>query len=188
MNAEADVRVRLSTPAGDILLDILASKAPRAARAFLAHIDAGRLDGVPFARAVRRDNDNGQPSIEVLQTWPLPGDIEILTGRFESTAESGLRHIEGAVSFARSADGVTPSAFFICLSEEPALDHGGARQDDRQGFPVFAAVVEGLDVVRDIHARETSPEAPIAYLKGQMLVAPVPIVSARRSPPRIGRT
>ena len=53
---------------------------------------------------------------------------------------------------------------------------------DNQGFAVFAHVVEGLDVVKTILAAPKSATAGEGVMKGQMLEAPIKIMTARRVP------
>jgi peptidyl-prolyl cis-trans isomerase A (cyclophilin A) len=60
------------------------------------------------------------------------------------------------------------------VGPQPALDHGGKRNPDGQGFAVFGRVVSGMEVVRRIHA------APV---KGQSLEPPVKILGAARVAP-----
>ena len=47
--------------------------------------------------------------------------------------------------------GTATSEFFICVGDQPALDFGGARNPDGQGFAAFGRVVRGMDVVEAIH-------------------------------------
>ena len=60
--------------------------------------------------------------------------------------------------------------FFICIGDQPALDFGGARNPDGQGFAAFGRIVRGMDVVRKI---QMSPA------KGETLTPPVRILRAR---------
>ena len=73
--------------------------------------------------------------------------------RHETTAETGIMHRDGAFSMARSAPGTASSEFFICIGDQPALDFGGLRNPDGQGFAAFGQVVRGMDVVRAIQQR-----------------------------------
>jgi peptidyl-prolyl cis-trans isomerase A (cyclophilin A) len=73
---------------------------------------------------------------------------------------------------ARAGVNSATSSFFICLGPQPALDFGGMRNPDGQGFAAFGRVVRGLDVARRIH-REAA--------NGQTLVAPVVIHDAART-------
>ncbi|MBS0412639.1 MAG: DUF885 family protein, partial [Proteobacteria bacterium] len=180
VSAQEDVLVRLLTTRGDIVLALDVGRAPRSAGAFLDAVERGAFEGVAFTRVVRTDNDHGAPTIEVVQTLPsrTEGPPEAIP--HEPTNETGLRHVAGAVSLARAAPGsATPTTFFICLSDQPALDHGGLRQPDGQGFAVFGQVVEGMDVAHEIQAGATTDAAPVPYLRGQLLAEPVAIVGAR---------
>jgi peptidyl-prolyl cis-trans isomerase A (cyclophilin A) len=100
----------------------------------------------------------------------------------ETTAQTGRRHVDGTVSLARAEPG-TGSAqyFFICIGDQPALDFGGTRNPDGQGFAAFGRVVRGMDVVRRIHALPADGEADSEYMRGQMLTEPVRIERAVRN-------
>jgi peptidyl-prolyl cis-trans isomerase A (cyclophilin A) len=65
----------------------------------------------------------------------------------ETTRQTGLRHLDGTVSMARAQPGTANSEFFVCVGDQPALDFGGGRQPDGQGFAAFGRVVEGMDVI-----------------------------------------
>jgi uncharacterized protein (DUF885 family)/cyclophilin family peptidyl-prolyl cis-trans isomerase len=177
-----DMLVRLSTAAGDIVIRLEPDKAANTVAAFLDWLDSGRISGLRFARVVRAENDRSAPPIAVIQTMPekyRPAPVI----EHESTAQSGLRHCDGAVSLARGPAGeTTPEAFFICIGDQPALDHGGTRNSDGLGFAVFGVVVDGMDVVRTIHKGATRPDAPTPYLEDQILAVPVDIFVARREP------
>ena len=51
-----------------------------------------------------------------------------------------------------------PPPVFICIGDEPALDVGGSRHPDGQGFAAFCKVIRGMDVVRRIHASRAQGE------------------------------
>ena len=53
---------------------------------------------------------------------------------------------------ARSGPDSATHSFFICIGDQPELDFGGMRNPDGQGFAAFGQVVEGMDLVREIHA------------------------------------
>jgi peptidyl-prolyl cis-trans isomerase A (cyclophilin A) len=174
------VRVVLDTQLGPITLEVNVAKAPASASAFLAYLDEGRFaPGGSFWRVVRaQDNDRGTPQIDVIQGGfndpSLPGVVH------ESTAVTGLAHLDGTVSLARGAVGsATGAAFFICVGPQPALDAGGTRNSDGQGFAAFAQVVEGMDVVRRIHDLPTSTLGD-GYVQGQVLDPPLRIERASR--------
>lgn len=70
---------------------------------------------------------------------------------------------------ARRALGSAAGTFFICIGDQPNLDHDGCRHPDGQGFAAFGRVVGGMDVVRAIWARAQA---------NMLLDRPVPIVRA----------
>ena len=74
--------------------------------------------------------------------------------RHETTRETGLRHLDGVISMARMGPGTANTEIFICIGDQPELDFGGKRNPDGQGFGAFGRVVEGMEVVRRIQAKE----------------------------------
>ena len=89
----------------------------------------------------------------------------------ERTSETGIMHMDGAVSMARGGPDTATHSFFICVGDQPSLDFGGMRNPDGQGFAAFGSVVEGMDVVRAIHR---------APYEAQALTPPVGIVRVYR--------
>jgi peptidyl-prolyl cis-trans isomerase A (cyclophilin A) len=165
-------RVLIKTEAGDIVVEIDAAKAPVTAANFLRYVDGGLYDGSTFHRTVTLANQpNDAVRIEVIQGGQLPRDKEFPPIAHETTAATGLKHVDGAISMARSKPGSAASSFFICVNDQPELDFGGGRNPDGQGFAAFGWVVEGMDVVRTIQARPA---------QGQQLSPPVKIMSICR--------
>lgn len=175
--ATADARpvaVRLETDLGTIEVEIDLVHAPRSAANFLRYVDAGSYDGGRFHRTVRPDNEvRPDVPIAVVQAGVAPekeaGDLPPVA--LERTRDTGLRHLAGTLSMARDSPDSATSDFFICLTDLPALDFGGARNPDGQGFAAFGRVTSGLDVVRRIQAAPAS---------GQSLTPPVAILRATR--------
>lgn len=175
------IRVRLETPRGNLLIELMVAQAPLTCAAFLRCIDAGKYQQVAFCRTVRADNDKGSPPIEVIQTAAIDLPPDVPGVPHESTADTGLEHVDGTVSLARADPGTgDPRCVFICIGDQPGLDAGGERHADRLGFAAFGRVVEGMEIVRAIHAASTTEEAPLDYVAGQLLVAPVPITGIWR--------
>ncbi|MCH8866516.1 MAG: peptidylprolyl isomerase [Proteobacteria bacterium] len=174
------VRILMVTSLGDIEFELYPDKAPITVAGFLRLVDGGHLEGGTFYRVVSSDNDNGNPVISVIQGGI--GDVEspIPPMAHETTADSGLRHRNGSISMARAEVGTATTEFFICIGDQPALDFGGARNDDGQGFAVFGRVVDGMDIVRAIHESPADAPTEIEYFRGQLLEEPVEIVSLQR--------
>jgi len=68
--------------------------------------------------------------------------------------------VDGAISMARDGPDTARSDFFICINDQPSLDHGGARNPDGQGFAAFGRVVRGMDVVSAIATTPVDGETP----------------------------
>lgn len=174
----APVAVVFETSLGAITIEVNVAKAPVTAANFLKYVDAGLYSGGRFHRTVRPDTETRKDvPIEVVQATRAPRTPE--TPSFppialERTNVTGLKHVDGAVSMARSTAADSAVAdFFICIGAQPLLDFGGARNADGQGFAVFGKVTAGMDVVRKIQA------APVTE-GTQTLAPPIQIVKAAR--------
>ena len=174
--------MRVITNAGDMIIELYTDRAPLSAEAFLRYVDEGRFERATFYRSVRMDNDRGLPQIAVIQIAPSNFDeLPQLTVEHESTARTGILHLNGTVSLGRERPGTgSPGAFFVCIGDQPHLNHGGKRSQDGQGFAAFGRVIVGMDVARSIHGQSTLPDAPNSYLQGQILAEPIGISIARR--------
>ncbi len=174
-------RVELTTSLGDIILVLRPDRAPLSANDFLRYVVAGAYNGGRFFRVVRPGNDHGHPPIAVVQGGIRHGAAQAAPVAHETTAQTGLRHVDGTVSLTRDAPGTGSGAeFFICIGEQPGLDFGGKRNKDGQGFAAFGQVSGGMDVVRRIWSLDATGKSDDAYTGGQILRTPVPILSAVR--------
>lgn len=174
--------VVMQTAMGDIEIEIAADVAPLTGANFLRLADGGHLDGAAFYRVVRPDNDNGEPAISVIQGGVQDGPSPFPPLPHETTERTGLSHVDGAISMARGDVGTATTEFFICIGSQPALDFGGRRNPDGQGFAVFGRVISGMDVVRKIHALQADALTENTYIAGQILANPIEITSARIKP------
>ncbi|MEW5765292.1 MAG: peptidylprolyl isomerase, partial [Acidobacteriota bacterium] len=140
------VQVLLHTEEGTILLEVDLVRAPITAANFLRYVEAGRYDGGLFHRTVRADNQpQNSVKIGVVQAGVKPGleaeDFPPIP--LERTSVTGLRHVDGALSMARSEPDTATSDFFLCVGDQPELDFGGRRNPDGQGFAAFGRVISG---------------------------------------------
>ena len=166
------VRVRIETPLGIIEAEIDSAKAPITATNFLRYVDGGAYTNGRFHRTVRADNQpNDSVRIAVVQasidTAVGPRDRTPIV--LERTSVTGLRHLDGTLSMARGGPDTATSSFFICIGDQPALDFGGHRNLDGQGFAAFGRVTKGMDVVRKIQmsaaeAQRLTPPVPVARI------------------------
>ena len=173
------VHVLMVTTLGDIEIELYPDDAPVTAENFLRLVEGSHLDAATFYRVVSPANDRGNPVISVIQggIGDAPGPFSPIA--HETTRETGLLHLDGSISMARAAVGTATTEFFICIGAQPALDFGGTRNEDGQGFAVFGRVVDGMDVVRAIHQSPANAATEFEYFRGQLLEAPVVIESLR---------
>ena len=167
------VPVTVYTTKGAIEVEIDTVAAPRTSANFLRYVREEFYDGGEFFRVVRMDN---QPTdsifIEVIQgsaNMEFEGDfydpIEL-----ERTTETGLMHFDGTISMARGGPNSATHSFFFTIGDQHALDFGGMRNPDGQGFAAFGRGSLGMEVVRAIQSDSVT---------AQILVNPVVIDSIR---------
>jgi peptidyl-prolyl cis-trans isomerase A (cyclophilin A) len=173
LGAQALPRVLIQTGLGNIEVEIDTIHAPVTSANFLRYVDLGFYRFGRFYRTVRADN---QPADRVKIAVVQAGLDSLRVKDFppiklERTRKTGIRHRDGTISMARDGPDTATSDFFICIGDQPALDFGGRRNPDGQGFAAFGRVLLGMDVVRRIQA---SPA------RGQALQPPVAIVGIVR--------
>lgn len=176
--AKPPVRVALETPQGRIVIELAVDQAPLTTANFLRYVDRRLYDKATFFRASRAP---GAVDYGLIQGG-LQGIGALPPVAHEPTSQTGLKHVDGTVSIARTAPGTATSDFFICVGDAPYLDANPAAPGDNLGFAAFGRVVEGMDVVRKILALPTPGKAINPVMAGQILDPPVPITSARRAP------
>lgn len=170
--------VVIETSAGVIEVAVDPVHAPITTANFLRYVEAGMYDEGRFHRAVRRDNQARQDVlIEVIQGGRDPASAKTTRGfgpiPLERTSVTTLTHLDGAISMARGNTADSGSSdFFLCVGPQPALDFGGARAADGQGFAAFGRVMKGMDVVRRIQAGRTNER--------EQLLEPIRIVRVYR--------
>lgn len=150
------ISILIATQLGDIYAELYPDQAPITVANFLRYVDAGYYQEGKFWRTCTLDPDNQTNNaikIEVIQAT-VRADQE--QAKFEPiplerTTVTGLRHGNGALSMGRFAPDSAQGDFFICINDQPALDFGGMRNPDGQGFAAFGQVTAGMDVVRAIN-------------------------------------
>jgi peptidyl-prolyl cis-trans isomerase A (cyclophilin A) len=175
-------RVRLTTKAGNIDIELNGRRAPVTTANFLAYVDRQRFDGTHFYRAART---RGAPDRGFIQGGIHRDYRRMLNPiRHEPTSETGLSHVSGTISMARTMPGTATGEFFIIVGDMPSMNANPRGDDEsaRAGYAAFGRVVGGMDVVRRILASPTVPNAGRGAMRGQMITEQVRIVSARRLP------
>jgi len=151
--AAENPKVVIKTEVGEITVEVYADKAPVTAANFLKYVEAMLYDGTVFHRTVTLASPRNRPvQIEVIQGGQVAGEKSFPAIPLERTSDTGVKHVDGAISMARSGPDTATSSFFICVGDQPELDFGGKRNADGQGFAAFGRVVAGMDVVLKIHA------------------------------------
>jgi peptidyl-prolyl cis-trans isomerase A (cyclophilin A) len=177
------VRVILATSQGNITVEVDREHAPLTAANFLRYVDQRRFDGTVFYRAMRLGTDEAGNGQGLVQGGTQNDPKRILKPvAHEPTTKTGRKHLTGALSMARWAPGTATGDFSILVSPLSALDADPSQPGDNAGYAVFGYVVDGMDVVRKIHAAPTSPTLGEGHMKGQMLAPPIKILTARRAP------
>ena len=176
--------VVLETTSGDITIALEMERAPITAANFLRYVEEGRFNGTVCYRAMHLEW--GEPPNGLLQCGTQNDPKRILPPiAHEPTNETGLSHVNGALSMARFDPGTATGDFSIMIKDQVGLDAQPNAEDpgQRPGFAVFGRVVGGMDVVQEIHAAPLDIDKGEGWLKGQMLAKPVKIVRAYRAPP-----
>lgn len=172
--AAKPVLVRLQTSAGPITIQLEMQRAPITAVNFLRYAQEKRFDGTFFYRAAR---NRRTPTTGLVQ-----GGINhrVVRARLpiahEPTSRTGLTHVDGTVSMARNAPGTAMGDFFITIGPAPYLN----ARPGSVGYAAFGKVVEGMPLVRKMLAAPTYPGGRTATTKGQQIISPIRIISARR--------
>lgn len=173
------VRVAITTSEGPIVLALEKERAPITTANFLRYVDQKRLDGTAFYRAMKLSDDG---SYGLIQGGTQGNPKKVLPKiAHEPTTKTGLAHTDGAISMARGAPGSADGDFFITIGALDSLNADPSKAGDNLGFAVFGRVVEGMDTVRKIMNAPTSPTLGAGVMKGQMIAAPVRILTARRA-------
>jgi cyclophilin family peptidyl-prolyl cis-trans isomerase len=167
-------RVQIDTALGSMTVELDAVRAPVTSTNFLRYVLEGFYSDGQFFRTVTPSNQPGDAvKIAVVQAGADPDREQDSYDaiRLERTSETGLRHLEGSISMARAGPDSATHSFFICVGDQPELDFGGRRNPDGQGFAAFGRVIDGMELVREIHAMPA---------EGQNLVPPLRIQRAVR--------
>jgi peptidyl-prolyl cis-trans isomerase A (cyclophilin A) len=172
--------VVFETEKGTIEIEVDGARAPATAANFLKYVDAGFYDGGSVNRSVRPDNTvRHDVEIQVIQ-------FQIDSARrreqfppiaLERTSVTGLKHVDGALSMARTGPDTATASFSIVIGDQPEMNFGGRRNADGQGFAVFGRVIRGMEVVKAIQASPTGSRGPYGT---ESLEPPIKVLKAYR--------
>jgi peptidyl-prolyl cis-trans isomerase B (cyclophilin B) len=141
-------RVKLTTTAGDIVIELDAVNAPKSAENFLTYTREGFYDNTVFHRVIDGFMVQGggfEPGMKQ-KTTKAP---------IENEATNGLKNDKYTLAMARTNDPHSAtSQFFINIANNDFLNHT-APTAQGWGYTVFGKVVEGQDVVDAIRGVKT---------------------------------
>lgn len=144
--------VKLATSAGDIVLELDRSRAPKTVDNFVRYVKAGHYDGTIFHRVIDGFMIQGGGMISDMTEKPTRAPIAL-------ESRNGLGNVRGSIAMARTANPNSATAqFFINLKDNAFLDAANSR--DGHGYAVFGKVVQGMDVVDRIKAVKTGTRGP----------------------------
>lgn len=143
-------KVLLNTSAGDIVLELDETKAPKTVANFVDYVKAGHYTDTIFHRVIPGFMVQGGGMTADMGQKPTPNKVE-------NEASNGLRNDKYTVAMARTSDPHSASAqFFINTSNNDFLNYPG---QDGFGYAVFGKVTEGSDVVDQIEGVRTGSKA-----------------------------
>lgn len=166
-NAADTQKVKLSTSAGDIVLELYPDKAPKSVENFLQYVRDKHYDGTVFHRVMDGFMIQGGGFTADLQQKPTRAPIPL-------EATNGLKNDRGTIAMARTANPNSATAqFFINVANNASLN---APSPDGHGYAVFGKVVTGMDVVDKIKnvavgnqgPYQNVPTTPVTILKATL--------------------
>jgi peptidyl-prolyl cis-trans isomerase A (cyclophilin A) len=160
-------KVKLSTSAGDIVLELYPDKGPKSVDNFLQYVRDKHYDGTVFHRVMDGFMIQGGGFTADLQQKPTRAPIPL-------EASNGLKNDRGTIAMARTANPNSATAqFFINVANNAPLN---APSPDGHGYAVFGKVVAGMDVVDKIKGvavgnqgpYQNVPTTPVTILKATL--------------------
>jgi peptidyl-prolyl cis-trans isomerase A (cyclophilin A) len=155
-NANDNPHIQIVTSLGDIEVELFPKQAPKTVAAFLQNIDAGLYKNTNFYRVLKNEDLNADDNYGIIQGGIWPATKPVAAIPLESTSTTGLTHVSGTISMARTSGAQATSEFFICIGEQKVFDQGGDLPEDKLGFAVFGKVVSGMNVVRKIQDQKNN--------------------------------
>jgi cyclophilin family peptidyl-prolyl cis-trans isomerase len=143
-------RVRISTTAGDMVVELFENEAPDTVGNFVSLVEAGFYDGLNFHRVLPgfmaqggdpQGNGSGGPGYRIY---------------CETDNPNARRHFRGTLSMAHAGKDTGGSQFFICFTPQEGLDGK---------HTAFGRIVEGLDTLARIRRIDPDSSTPMEPTK-----------------------
>jgi cyclophilin family peptidyl-prolyl cis-trans isomerase len=166
----AQMKVKLTTSMGPIVIELDKAKAPVSTENFVKYVESGHYNGTIFHRVIPNFMVQGGGFTKDMQQKPTQAPIK-------NEGTNGLKNDNYTVAMART--GVRDSAtsqFFINVKDNDFLNYTGENPQG-WGYAVFGKVVEGKEVVDKIKNVATSnsgmhqnvPTAPVVIEKAECI-------------------
>ncbi|MFX0203339.1 MAG: peptidylprolyl isomerase [Candidatus Hodarchaeota archaeon] len=142
----------IDTSKGTIRVELYTNELPNTCENFIKLANDGFYDGLVFHRVI--------PSF-MIQGGGFKADgsqIPSPYGTIDLEINLDVRHVEGAISMARTPDPNSASSqFFICEVDRPDLDDDYRQENyGERGYAAFGKTIDGMDVVRAIASVTTT--------------------------------
>lgn len=150
---ESNPRVRMTTSAGEIVVELYPDKAPASVKNFLQYVEDKHYAGTIFHRVI-----DGF----MIQGGGFTGDFTKKDTRepIQNEADNGLKNLKYTLAMARTRDPHSATAqFFINTTDNDFLNFKG-KNTAGWGYTVFGAVVEGKDIVDGMGKTPTGRGGP----------------------------
>lgn len=161
--------IKIETGYGDIEVVLYPEKAPKTVAAFLSYIDSGLYDNASFYRVLKNENVPAEYNTGLIQggIFKTNTDRQIkLPGiGHESPKITGISHVSGIISLARTTPGSASSEFFICIGDQKQFDSSSRGNFDGLGYAAFGLVVKGMNVVSKIQNKESNGDSFVKEIK-----------------------
>jgi hypothetical protein len=148
-------RVRISTSAGDLVVELFENEAPNTVANFLSLVESGFYDGTPFHRVIPGFMAQGGDPTGRGSGGPGYA-IACETGH-----PSARKHFLGSLSMAHAGKDTAGSQFFLTFRPTDHLDGK---------HTVFGRVIEGLDVLPKIQRTQTPDGRQVPGVKQATIV------------------
>ena len=167
--------VLIKTEYGDIEVELYPDKAPATAAAFLTNIEGGVFNKSSFYRVIKNDNVPAEYNSGLIQGGIFNTDpsrqSQIKKIPHESPRQTGLSHVSGTISMARTTPGSATSEFFICIGDQLQFDSSSGGNYDGLGYAAFGKVFKGMKVAREIQNKKSN---------GESFETPIQIISIKK--------
>lgn len=161
--------VKIETGYGDIEVVLYPEKAPKTVAAFLSYIDSGLYDNASFYRVLKNENVPEEYNTGLIQGGIFKTNtarqIKLPDIEHESPKITGISHVSGTISLARTTPGSASSEFFICIGDQKQFDSSSRGNYDGLGYAAFGMVVKGMDIVSKIQNKKSEGDSFIDFIK-----------------------